>query len=194
MIKRVFDLFSALFALLLFSPLFILISLAIISDSRGGVFYKQRRIGRAGKLFFMYKFRSMHPNQFMDKLTVGKDSRITTTGSIIRKFKLDELPQLINIIKGEMSVVGPRPETPNYVSLYTDEQKKVLTVRPGLTDYASLKYINESALLAKYSNPQKAYVEQILPVKLKLNLKYIEERSFLLDLRIIFLTVFRIFR
>ena len=125
-------------------------------------------------------------------LTIGKDSRITRIGHYLRKSKLDEIPQLINIIRGEMSVVGPRPETPNYVKLYTQEQLKVLKVRPGLTDYASLEFINESETLAKHEYPEKAYIETIMPQKLSLNLQYIRDKSLLLDIKIIFKTLLRI--
>ena len=128
------------------------------------------------------------------KITVGKDPRITKIGSIIRKYKLDELPQLINIIKGEMSVVGPRPETPNYVELYSEEQKKVLNVKPGLTDYASLYYIDESRILSERDNPEKAYIEEVMPAKLMLNQKYIQDASFWIDMKIIFITLLKILR
>lgn len=194
--KRLFDILSSLIVLVIFSPFFLLLAIAILVDSRGGVFYKQVRIGKGGKEFYLYKFRSMVSNaDKKGQLTVGtNDSRITRVGSFIRKFKLDEFPQLINVIKGDMSIVGPRPEVRKYVELYNEEQRKVLRVRPGLTDYASLEYINENELLGNAIDPEKVYIEEIMPAKLKLNAKYIEEISLLTDLKIIFKTVFKLFR
>tara|TARA_B100000683_G_scaffold136812_1_gene133465 strand:- start:1107 stop:1691 length:585 start_codon:yes stop_codon:yes gene_type:complete len=194
MIKRIFDLISSSIVLVLLTPLLFLISLLIILDSKGGPFYIQVRIGQNGIPFGLYKFRSMRIDTEGLKITVGKDPRITKIGSIIRKYKLDELPQLINIIKGEMSVVGPRPETPNYVELYSEEQKKVLKVKPGLTDYASLYYIDESRILSERDNPEKAYIEEVMPAKLMLNQKYIQDASFWIDMKIIFITLFKILR
>ena len=194
MIKRIFDLISSSIVLVLLTPLLFLISLLIILDSKGGPFYIQVRIGQNGIPFGLYKFRSMRIDTEGLKITVGKDPRITKIGSIIRKYKLDELPQLINIIKGEMSVVGPRPETPNYVELYSEEQKKVLKVKPGLTDYASLYYIDESRILSERDNPEKAYIEEVMPAKLMLNQKYIQDASFWIDMKIIFKTIFKILR
>ena len=194
MIKRIFDLISSSIVLVLLTPVLFLISLLIILDSKGGPFYIQFRIGQNGIPFGLYKFRSMRIDTEGLKITVGKDPRITKIGSIIRKYKLDELPQLINIIKGEMSVVGPRPETPNYVELYSEEQKKVLKVKPGLTDYASLYYIDESRILSERDNPEKAYVEEVMPAKLMLNQKYIQDASFWIDMKIIFKTIFKILR
>jgi lipopolysaccharide/colanic/teichoic acid biosynthesis glycosyltransferase len=192
--KRIFDILLSLIVLIILMPVFLILALVIIIDSPGGPFYKQERIGKDGEPFLLLKFRSMHP--FADKrgkLTVGtRDPRITRMGRFIRKFKLDEFPQLINVIKGEMSIVGPRPEVAKYVDVYTSEQKKVLTVRPGLTDYASLKYFDENELLAKAEDPQKEYIEVIMPAKLKLNLEYIEKKSLTTDLKIIFKTFWRI--
>jgi lipopolysaccharide/colanic/teichoic acid biosynthesis glycosyltransferase len=196
MIKRSFDIVSSSIVLLLFSPFFLVIALLILLDSRGGVFFKQIRVGRNGKHFPLYKFRTMRPNsESKGQITVGKrDNRITPIGYFLRKFKLDEFPQLINVIRGDMSVVGPRPEVPRYVEMYTDEQKQVLTVRPGLTDFASLEYINENELLANAENPEEEYVERVMPAKLDLNLKYIAQQSILTDLKIIFKTLGRIVR
>ncbi|MBX7093457.1 MAG: sugar transferase [Flavobacteriales bacterium] len=194
--KRIFDIVSSLVVLLVLSPFFILLAIAIVVDSRGGVFYRQIRVGRNGREFGLYKFRSMvsHADK-KGELTVGKkDSRITRVGAFIRKYKLDEFPQLINIIKGDMSIVGPRPEVPRYVNLYSQEQKKVLSVRPGLTDFASLEYINENELLGKSADPERTYIDEIMPAKLELNLKYIREQGMLTDLKIIFRTLFKIFR
>jgi len=195
-VKRIFDIVSSLVVLLVLSPFFILLAIAIVVDSRGGVFYRQIRVGRNGREFGLYKFRSMvsHADK-KGELTVGKkDSRITRVGAFIRKYKLDEFPQLINIIKGDMSIVGPRPEVPRYVNLYSQEQKKVLSVRPGLTDFASLEYINENELLGKSADPERTYIDEIMPAKLELNLKYIREQGMLTDLKIIFRTLFKIFR
>ena len=143
----------------------------------------------------MYKFRSMRPGADAEGLLTigGKDPRVSRAGFYLRKTKLDELPQLLNIIKGEMSIVGPRPEVRKYVELYTEEQLLVLSIRPGLTDYASLEYFEENTLLAKSDEPEKIYIEEIMPAKLALNLRYIKERSLLLDIRIIFMTIARIF-
>lgn len=195
-VKRCSDLISSIVVLLLGLPFFLIIALWIAFESKGGIFYKQERIGRDGMPFYLFKFRSMRKNaDKSSRITVGnRDPRITRSGYFIRKFKIDEFPQLINVIKGEMSVVGPRPEVKEYVEMYSEEQKKVLEVKPGLTDYASLKYINENALLAQSDDPQKTYIEEIMPSKLALNLKYIEDQSFIVDLKVIFKTIFGIFK
>mgnify|MGYP000666363737 FL=1 len=193
--KRIFDIVSSLIALVIFSPLIIIISLWIALDSRGGVFYRQIRVGKNQKEFGLYKFRSMRPNS--DKagqITVGNDSRVTKVGKFIRKFKIDEVPQLINILKGDMSVVGPRPEVPKYVNMYSEEQLKVLSVLPGLTDYASIEYLDEQKILGASEDPDKAYIEEVMPAKLKLNLKYIADRGFWLDIKLVFRTVGKIIR
>ncbi len=194
--KRIFDLcFSFLAILGLIIPSLIL-ALIIMAETRGGVFYSQVRVGRKQKHFKLLKFRTMHVGS--DKkglLTIGEnDNRITKTGKFLRKYKLDELPQLRNIFIGDMSFVGPRPEVPKYVSLYNEEQKKVFILRPGLTDYASLEYINENELLSNQSDPEKYYIEKIMPAKLQLNLKYLESVSLKTDLKIIFRTIFKIFK
>jgi len=194
MIKRCFDIFASFIGLLLLSPFFIIISIVIILDSRGGVFYKQVRVGKNNVDFKLFKFRSMSTGS--DKkglLTVGgRDSRITRSGYFIRKYKLDELPQLLNVLFGEMSLVGPRPEVRKYVDMYNAEQMKVLSVKPGITDYASIEYSNENELLAKSSEPEKTYIEEIMPAKLLLNQKYIAEQGLLTDLKIIFKTIAKI--
>lgn len=194
--KRLFDILSSLIVLVILFPFFLLLAIAILVDSRGGIFYKQIRIGKDGKEFYLYKFRSMVTNaDKKGQLTVGtNDSRITRVGAFIRKFKLDEFPQLINVIKGDMSIVGPRPEVRKYVDLYNEEQRKVLSVHPGLTDYASLEYINENEILGKAADPEKVYIEEIMPAKLNLNLKYIREQSLGTDLSIIFRTIGKIFK
>lgn len=195
MIKRTFDFLMSLFGILLLSPIFIMISIAIVVDSRGGVFYKQERMGKNKKPFKLLKFRSMQTGA--DKkglLTVGSnDSRVTKVGLFIRKYKIDELPQLLNIFIGDMSFVGPRPEVKKYVDLYTPEQLKVLAVRPGLTDYASLEYFDENELLSKSKNPEETYIQEVMPAKLNLNFKYILNQSFATDLGCIFKTIGRIF-
>lgn len=193
--KRIFDLLSALIVIIVFSPLLILLSVWIAFDSKGGVFYKQERVGKNGKLFNLLKFRSMRPNaDRAGQLTVGDDNRVTKVGRFIRKYKLDELPQLFNIVKGEMSVVGPRPEVPKYVDMYSEEQKKVLLALPGLTDFAAIEYLDEQKILGAADNPEKIYIEEVMPAKLELNLKYIKERNFWLDIGLIFKTIFSIFR
>lgn len=194
MFKRLFDITLSLVGLIASLPVFVLISIWISLDSKGGVFYLQERIGKDFKPFKLFKFRSM----FIDSdkkglLTVGgKDSRITRSGYFIRKYKLDELAQLINVLKGDMSLVGPRPEVKKYVELYNEEQKKVLSIKPGITDYASIAYYDENEILEKSSNPEKTYIEEIMPHKLSLNLKYIEEQSLFTDIKLIFKTVKKI--
>lgn len=194
--KRVFDIVSCTLAVLMLFPLGLLIALCIVCGSKGGVFYRQVRVGKDGKDFKLLKFRTMRPNADRQGLliTVGNDQRITRIGGFLRKYKIDELPQLLNIIKGDMSVVGPRPEVRRYVELYDERQRRVLTVRPGLTDYASLKYISESELLAKSDDPEKTYIEEIMPAKLELNLQYIDNQSLKEDFKLIFQTLFSIFR
>jgi lipopolysaccharide/colanic/teichoic acid biosynthesis glycosyltransferase len=195
MIKRFFDIWFSLVMLFILAPLFLFISALIVFDSRGGIFFNQIRVGRNQKEFKLWKFRTMRPmSEATSKITIGaRDARITNIGYHLRKYKVDELPQLWNVLIGDMSLVGPRPEVPFYVALYTDEQKKVLSVRPGLTDYASLKYFNESELLAQASDPQKVYIEEVMPAKLSLNLEYVMKNNFLSDLQIILKTVQRIF-
>lgn len=196
MTKRFFDIVSASLALIvLFVPL-AGVAIWITSTSKGGAFYLQTRVGRHGKPFRLVKFRSMRiDSDRSGQLTIGeRDSRITKAGYFVRKYKIDELPQLINVIKGEMSVVGPRPEVPRYVSMYNDRQLGVLAVRPGLTDYASLRYVNENEVLGKAADPEKAYVNEVMPHKLELNLKYINEADLGTDLRIILQTLKAIFR
>lgn len=196
MLKRIFDIVFSSFGLILFSPLFIVIAMLIKLDSRGNVFYKQSRVGLGDKDFSLLKFRSMRIDS--DKqglLTVSdRDDRITPVGRFLRKYKLDELPQLINILSGDMSFVGPRPEVRKYVMLYNEDQKQVLEVRPGLTDYASLEYINENEILGRSDDPEKTYIDEIMPAKLELNQKYIREQSFGTDLGIILKTIGKIAR
>lgn len=192
MTKRLFDISASFFGLLLLSPLFLIVALCVGLTSRGGVFYVQTRVGRYGRDFRLYKFRSMRTgSDAKGLLTVGgKDGRITPVGYFIRKYKIDELPQLFNVLKGDMSLVGPRPEVRKYVALYNSEQMRVLSARPGITDPASIKYRNENDLLAQADDPERFYVEKIMPDKLKINLEYMDNRSFFKDLSVIFRTVF----
>lgn len=194
MAKRLFDFFFSLIGLVILTPLLIVISLLIAFDSKGGVFYLQKRVGKRNKDFYIIKFRTMYSGSDKEGLlTIGEhDSRITKTGKWLRKYKLDELPQLFNILKGDMSFVGPRPEVRKYVDLYTTKQQMVLTVRPGLTDFASLEYINENEILSSYPDPEKAYIEIIMPEKLALNLRYIKEWNLMTDFGIILKTISRI--
>ena len=194
MAKRLFDVVASFIGLLILLPVLLGISLWVLFDSRGGIFYRQVRVGRGGIDFKLWKFRTMHPDA--DKrglLTVGgRDPRITRAGYYLRKYKLDELPQLLNVLTGDMSLVGPRPEVRKYVSLYTPEQLRVLDVRPGITDYASIEYADENELLAKATDPERTYIEEVMPAKLKLNAKYIAEKGVMKDVRIIWLTVRKI--
>jgi lipopolysaccharide/colanic/teichoic acid biosynthesis glycosyltransferase len=195
-LKRAFDIVFASVALLLLLPLLALFALAVALSSPGGAFFRQVRVGRGGREFRLLKFRSMRPgSEARGQLTIGgRDPRITPVGRFLRKTKLDELPQLWNVLAGDMSIVGPRPEVPRYVALYTAGQRAVLGVRPGITGMASLDYVDENELLAKAADPERAYVEEVMPAKLALDLRYVRERSMLLDLRIIWATVKLIFR
>ncbi len=196
MIKRVFDIILSALGLILLSPLFLVLAIAIATDSPGGIFYRQTRVGKNGHPFRIFKFRSMRSgSDKKGQLTVGStDQRITRTGRFIRKHKLDEFPQLINVLKGDMSLVGPRPEVPKYVAMYNDEQKKVLSVRPGITDYASIEYANENDLLSSSSNPEKTYIDEVMPAKLALNKKYISEAGLGTDIKLIFRTLGKVFK
>lgn len=189
--KRIFDLFFSAVGLIILGPLFLLIAILIKLDSTGPVFFKQKRIGLKAKMFNIYKFRTMLANTKGEdrQITIGLDSRITRLGRILRKFNLDELPQLINVLKGEMSLVGPRPEVPKYVELYSEGQKKVLSVKPGMTDYASIEFNKENEILASSSHPEDDYVRKIMPQKIILNFKYINDRSILLDFKLILRTL-----
>lgn len=198
MLKRVFDFLCSLIGLLLLSPVFICIAILIKLDSKGPVFYRQVRVGKENKDFRIFKFRTMHVDaDKLGLLTVGKDGRdprITSVGYYLRKFKLDELAQLINVFVGDMSLVGPRPEVRKYVSLYTDEQMKVFKVRPGITDLASIEFRNENDILSKQENPDEYYTNVIMPHKLKINLDYIESRSLIKDFGVILKTIVAILK
>jgi lipopolysaccharide/colanic/teichoic acid biosynthesis glycosyltransferase len=191
MLKRLFDILFSFLSLVFLLPVFLVISILIVLGSKGGVFFTQTRVGKNQQDFKLLKFRTMFTgSEKKGLLTVGdSDNRITSTGKWLRKAKLDELPQLLNILKGDMSFVGPRPEVKKYVDLYDKEQLRVLSVRPGLTDYASIEYVNENEILAKYPDPEKAYIEIIMPAKLELNKKYIKEKNLLVDLKIILRTI-----
>ena len=195
MIKRIFDIASSLFVLVLASPFFIIISILIKLDSNGAIFFTQTRVGKNNKDFLLLKFRTMRVAQEnLSLITVGNDNRITNIGNILRKYKLDELPQLINILKGEMSVVGPRPEVRKYVDMYSSSQLEVLSVKPGLTDPSSIKFSNESELLGTAANPEKYYIETLMPLKIEISLNYVRTQTFIGDLRIIFQTFSKIFK
>lgn len=195
MLKRLFDLLASFIGLLILLLPLLIISFCVLFSGPGGIFYRQLRVGRYGKDFRLWKFRTMRPDS--DKkglLTVGgRDPRVTRVGYFLRKYKLDELPQLLNVLSGDMSLVGPRPEVRKYVDLYNDEQKRVLDVRPGITDYASIEYSDENELLAKSSDPEKTYIEEVMPAKLKLNAKYVAEMGLGTDLKIIFRTIGKVF-
>jgi len=191
MVKRVFDIVVSTVALLVLSPLLVLLGLAVAMSSPGGAFFRQVRVGRAGKEFYLLKFRSMRPgSEAHGQITVGgRDPRITSIGFFLRKSKLDELPQLINVLLGDMSLVGPRPEVPKYVALYTPEQRKVLSVRPGITSAASIAYMDENELLGNSADPERTYVNVVMPAKLALDLDYVMNQSLTSDLMIICRTV-----
>jgi lipopolysaccharide/colanic/teichoic acid biosynthesis glycosyltransferase len=189
--KRLFDILFSGVLIVVLLPLGIVVSLWIVLDDFGSPFFVQQRVGLNGRNFGLLKFRSMRKNaESKGQLTVGmKDNRITRSGYFIRKYKIDELPQLVNVLLGEMSVVGPRPEVPKYVLLYNEEQQNVLSIKPGITDFASIEYVRENELLSQSPNPEKTYIEEIMPAKLVLNLKYVREQSFLTDMKIILQTI-----
>lgn len=194
MLKRLFDIVASAVGLVLLSWLFVVIAIWIKIDSKGPVFYRQVRVGRHNKDFRIFKFRSMRQDSDKGSLiTVGeRDSRITRSGYFIRKYKLDELAQLVNVFLGDMSFVGPRPEVRHYVDFYTAEQMHVLDIRPGITDLASIKYRNENELLEKAEDPERYYIDVIMQDKLRINLEYVEKHSFLYDLKLIFQTFWTI--
>jgi lipopolysaccharide/colanic/teichoic acid biosynthesis glycosyltransferase len=193
--KRSFDIFFSLIGILVLFPLFVIIAIWIKLDSPGSIFFKQIRIGQHGREFNIYKFRSMVAEAEIigKQITVDGDRRITSSGQFLRKYKLDELPQLFNVLKGDMSLVGPRPEVPKYVALYNPEQRRVLEVRPGITDLASIQFRNESELLSSVFNPEEFYIQEIMPQKLTLNMQYISQASLRFDLLIIWQTLWLVF-
>lgn len=196
MLKRLFDLFFSLIGVIILLPLLLFVSIWVIIDSKGGIFYFQERVGKNGKGFKLLKFRTMTVGADKEGLlTIGaKDRRITNAGYWLRKYKLDELPQLINVLMGDMSLVGPRPEVRKYVNLYSAEQLRVLQVKPGITDFASIEYSNENELLAGVDEPDKVYADEIMPAKILLNLQYINSPGLLTDCKIIFLTLKKVIR
>lgn len=188
--KRLFDIIASGLGLIVLSPLFAVLAVWIKADSKGPVFYRQTRVGRNNRDFRLYKFRSMRPDS--DKLGLitvgGHDPRVTRSGYYIRKYKLDEVPQLINVFIGDMSLVGPRPEVRKYVDMYTPEQMRVLTVRPGITSLASIRYRNENDILAAAEDPGRCYIEQVMPDKLAIDLEYVDRATLWNDIRLIFST------
>ena len=195
MLKRIFDITLSLFGLIILLPFMLIIAILIKFDSKGPIFFKQIRFTTGGREFKILKYRTMRVgSDKYSQITVGKDERITKIGSFLRKYKLDEIPQLINVLIGDMSLVGPRPEVPKYVALYTDEQKEILKVRAGITDYASIEFSNENDLLALEEDSEKAYIEKIMPKKIELNKKYLSEISMLTDIKIILLTIKKILK
>jgi Sugar transferases involved in lipopolysaccharide synthesis len=191
-VKRLFDIVASGLGLILLSPLFLILAIWIKMDSKGPVFYRQVRVGRGNKDFRIFKFRSMRVGSDKGSLVTigGHDPRVTRSGYFIRKFKFDELPQLINVFVGDMSLVGPRPEVRHYVDYWTPEQMHLLDVRPGITDPASIKFRNENELMEKAEDPEKYYIEVIMQEKIKLYLEYVERHSFLYDIGLIFKTFF----
>jgi lipopolysaccharide/colanic/teichoic acid biosynthesis glycosyltransferase len=194
-VKSLFDFFFSLFLLAILLPVFIVIAIIIRTGSNGPVFFLQSRVGKNNHTFKIIKFRTMYLNsEAGGQLTVGgNDQRITKAGYYLRKYKLDELPQLINVLKGEMSFVGPRPEVRKYVALYRKEQMEVLKHKPGITDYASIKFSNENDLLSHASDPEKLYIEDIMPRKIALSIDYMNRRNFFSDMLVMFITVKKIF-
>jgi len=188
--KRLFDIVVSTLILLCFFPFGLLIALFITIESRGGIFYRQQRVGQHGTTFRLWKFRTMRKNaDRLGQLTVGmRDPRITRVGLFIRKVKLDEFPQFLNVLSGEMSIVGPRPEVQEYVDLYTEEQRVILSIKPGITDYASLEYFKENELLGQSADPRKTYIEEVMPAKIELNKRYLANPTVGHDLKIMWLT------
>ena len=187
--KRIFDIIISIIILLIFLPVGLIMAIWILFESKGGIFYRQERIGQFGKPFQILKFRSMRKDaDKLGKLTVGRDPRITKSGHFLRKFKLDEFPQFVNVLKGEMSIVGPRPEVKEFVDLYTEDQRQILNVKPGITDYASVEYFNENEMLGKSDDPHKTYIEVIMPAKIELNKKYLANPTLGNDLSIMWKT------
>jgi len=193
-LKRFFDFTLALIGLIILSPLLGIIALLIKLQDGGSVFFKQTRVGQNGKLFQIYKFRTMVENadKMGPPITGGEDPRITKIGKFLRKYKLDELPQLINVLKGEMSFVGPRPEVPKYVKLFEEEYREILKVKPGITDYAAIEFVNEEEILKGADNVEKVYIEKVLPRKIEYYKRYLKEISFSTDLKIILKTLWSI--
>jgi len=195
MMKRAFDIIVSFLGLVVLCPLVLLVAGAIKLDSRGPIFFRQERIGRGFRPFFIFKFRTMAQDSIArgQSITVGDDPRITRVGWFLRKAKIDELPQLINVLRGEMTFVGPRPEVPQYVKLFRQDYEEILKVRPGITDLASIKYCDEAAILGQCENPEEEYVTHVLPDKISLGKEYIRQSSLLFDLTVIFKTLLKVF-
>jgi len=196
MMKRLLDIVISLSGLVLFFPLFLLIAVFIKLDSKGPVFFRQERVGRDFKQFSIYKFRTMSFEGSLgdSSITVRGDRRVTRVGHILRRIKVDELPQLINVLKGEMSIVGPRPEIHKYVELFKKDYENILRVKPGITDYAAIEFSDEESVLEKYDDPEKGYVDEVLPRKIVLYYHYLKERGFWVDIKIMAMTMFKILR
>ncbi|MCX7954277.1 MAG: sugar transferase [Bacteroidales bacterium] len=193
MIRRLMDIIISLVVLIVFSPFMVIIAILIKLDSKGPIIFKQIRVGKGMKEFIMYKFRTMYTNaEQFGKLTIGNDKRITKIGKYLRKYKLDELPQFFNVLKGDMSIVGPRPEVPDYTKYYSDSQKEIFNYKPGITDEASLLFYNESEILSNSFDPHKFYIEKIMPLKIETSLNYLKNRTIFSDLLVILKTFFRI--
>ncbi|PQQ29225.1 glycosyl transferase [Photorhabdus hindustanensis] len=194
MIKIIFDFISSSIGLFLLSPILIVIAIWIKMDSKGPIFFRQKRVGQYNQDFYIHKFRSMATDsEQKGQLTIGNDLRITNSGKFIRKYKLDELAQLIDVIQGKMSLVGPRPEVPQFMNKYPgDIRDKILSVKPGITDLASIEMIDENQILSQYKDPHQAYIDIIMPIKAKYYLEYIDNKSLFYDLRIIFKTIYKI--
>lgn len=188
--KRAFDILASWFGILFLLPIFIIVSIAIVVDSKGGVFFLQTRVGKNGKEFKIIKFRTMVTDAEAKglQITVGADSRVTAVGNFLRKTKIDELPQLFNVLVGQMSFVGPRPEVPKYVDMYTDYQRNILRIRPGITELASIVYRDENEVLAAAEDPEDTYINDVMQKKLELNIEYMQKMSLLYDIKLIFKT------
>jgi lipopolysaccharide/colanic/teichoic acid biosynthesis glycosyltransferase len=192
--KRLLDLVLSISGLIITSPLFLVIAILILLDSRGGIIYKSKRVGKNQKPFDLYKFRSMYPNSDKSSITVGnRDPRITKTGYWLRKYKLDELPQLVNVLKGEMSFVGPRPDVPVYSDYYIREMPEYYQMKPGITSYSSLHFANESELYTQVTDPEKVYITQTIPEKIRLDREYYKNMGVFTDIRIILKTLSQLF-
>ena len=194
MAKNIFDKFFSTVGLVILAPIFLIISVWIKLDSKGEIFFRQKRIGLYGVPFFIHKFRTMYQDsEYAGRLTIGNDSRITASGKFLRKYKLDELPQLIDVFRGKMSLVGPRPEVPEFINAYPESIKnKILSVKPGITDLASIEMVDENDILSQYDDPKQAYIDIILPIKQKYYLEYVDNSNLLFDIAIILKTIKKI--
>ena len=192
-IKRIFDFIASFLGCMILIPVFIIIAILIKLDSTGPIFFIQKRVGQNGEEFGILKYRTMvvDAEKLGKQITIGNDSRITRIGKFLRKYKLDELPQLFNVLKGDMSLVGPRPEVPKYVKLYSEAEREVLKVKPGITDFASIEYRDENEILGNVENPEEYYINEIMKDKLQLNLKYISNNNIFLDIKIILKTLLK---